>query len=130
MCCFPCNFLQLFFYLIYKNKKLFMLIVNVLELTDDNYEEHTSTGITLVDIKANWCKPCLILSPIIDELSDEYRGRVVFGKLDADVSSETVKKLGIRNIPTLLIYKDGEIVDRTVGMVSKSHISSLIDKQI
>jgi thioredoxin 1 len=107
-----------------------MLIVNVLELTDDNYEEHTSTGITLVDIKANWCKPCLILSPIIDELSDEYRGRVVFGKLDADVSSETVKKLGIRNIPTLLIYKDGEIVDRTVGMVSKSHISSLIDKQI
>jgi len=107
-----------------------MLIVNVLELTDDNYTEHTSTGVTLVDIKANWCRPCLILSPIIDELSDEYRDRLVFGKLDADDSSETIKILGVRNIPTILIYKDGQIVERNTGAISKNQLKELIDKHL
>jgi thioredoxin 1 len=106
------------------------MLVNVLKLTDDNYTEYTSTGITLVDIKANWCRPCAAISPIIDELSDEYRDRVVFGKLDADDNSETVSKLGVRNIPTILIYKDGEVVERTVGMVSKNQLKDLIDNHL
>lgn len=106
-----------------------MLIINITNLNNENYDNFVSEGICLVDVKAEWCKPCIILSPIIDELSDEYKN-VKFGKIDADESSEKIKELGIRNIPTLLIYKDGEIVDRSVGMVSKSHISSLLDKQI
>lgn len=107
-----------------------MLIVNVLELNNDNYTEHTSTGLTVVDIKANWCGPCKVLSPIIDELSDEYRDKLVFGKLDADDSSETVKILGIRNIPTILIYKDGQIVERNTGAISKNQLKELIDKHL
>jgi thioredoxin 1 len=107
-----------------------MLIVNVLKLSEDNYNEHTSTGLTLVDIKAEWCRPCLVLSPIIDELSDEYRDKVVFGKLDADDNSEKIKELGVRNIPTILLYKDGEIVERSVGMVSKIQLKELIDKHL
>jgi thioredoxin 1 len=108
-----------------------MMIVNVTELTDNNFEGFTSDGISLVDIWAPWCGPCRMISPIIDELSDEYKDKEIkFGKLNADDSSETVSKLGVRNIPTILIYKDGEVVERTVGMVSKNQLKDLIDNHL
>jgi len=103
-----------------------MMIVNVTELNDNNFDGFISDGISLVDIYAPWCGPCKIISPIIDELSSEYKD-VKFGKLNTDDNSETVSKLSVRNIPTILIYKDGQVVERTVGMKSKNQLKDLID---
>ena len=103
-----------------------MMIVNVTELNDNNFDGFISDGISLVDIYAPWCGPCKIISPIIDELSSEYKD-VKFGKLNTDDNSETVSKLSVRNIPTILIYKDSQVVERTVGMKSKNQLKDLID---
>lgn len=102
------------------------MAVNV---TDSNYKEFTSTGVALIDIWAPWCGPCKIIGPIIDALSNEY-DNVRIGKLNADENSETPQQLGVRSIPTILIYKDGEIVERHVGGASKDQLKSLIDKHL
>ena len=107
-----------------------MLIINITELNETNYEGFISEGISLVDVWAPWCGPCKTISPIIDELSDEYREQVSFGKLNADDNSEKVRELGVRNIPTILIYKDGQIVERNTGAVSKNQLKELIDKHL
>lgn len=93
----------------------------------DNFEEFTTTGLAVVDVWAEWCGPCRVLSPIIDQLSEELES-VKIGKLDADKNQEILKSLGIRSIPTILIYKDGEIVDRNVGMIQKEDLKILIEK--
>jgi len=107
-----------------------MLIINITELNETNYEGFISEGISLVDVWAPWCGPCKTISPIIDELSDEYREQVSFGKLNADDNSEKVRELGVRNIPTILIYKDGQIVERNTGAISKNQLKELIDKHL
>ena len=107
-----------------------MLIINITELNETNYEGFTSEGISLVDVWAPWCRPCKTISPIIDELSDEYREQVSFGKLNADDNSEKVRELGVRNIPTIMIYKDGQIVERNTGAISKNQLKELIDKHL
>jgi thioredoxin 1 len=107
-----------------------MLIINITELNETNYEGFTSEGISLVDVWAPWCGPCKTISPIIDELSDEYREQVSFGKLNADDNSEKVRELGVRNIPTIMIYKDGQIVERNTGAISKNQLKELIDKHL
>jgi thioredoxin 1 len=107
-----------------------MLIINITELNETNYEGFISEGISLVDVWAPWCGPCKTISPIIDELSDEYREQVSFGKLNADDNSEKVRELGVRNIPTIMIYKDGQIVERNTGAVSKNQLKELIDKHL
>jgi len=100
-----------------------------INVTDSNYKEFTSTGVALIDIWAPWCGPCKIVGPIIDSLSNEY-DNVKIGKLNADENSETPQQLGVRSIPTILIYKDGEIVERHVGGDSKYQLKSLIDKHL
>ena len=106
-----------------------MTIVNVSKLNTTNYDDFISSGIALVDVKAEWCGPCKVIGPIIDELSSEYPS-VKFGKIDSDESTEKVRELGVRNIPTLLIYKDGVIVERSVGMSSKTQLIEMIDKHL
>lgn len=99
------------------------------KVTDATYQEFTKTGVTLLDFWAPWCKPCLTLGPIIDELADEYTN-VKIGKIDADENPETSKQLGIRSIPTILVYKDGMIVEKHVGSASKAQLKSLIDNHL
>ena len=99
------------------------------KVTDATYQSFTENGIALVDFKTEWCGPCKALSPIIDELSNEY-DNVKIGKVDADENPETSQKLGIRSIPTILIYKDGQIVEKHVGNASKAQLKSLIDKHL
>lgn len=106
-----------------------MTTVNVSKLNTTNYDQFVSEGISLVDVKAEWCTPCKTLSTIIDELSSEYNN-VKFGKIDSDESSDKVRELGVRNIPTILLYKDGKIVERNVGMISKTQLKELIDNQL
>ena len=99
------------------------------KVTDSTYQEFTSKGVSLVDFKAEWCNPCKVLSPIIEELSNEY-DNVRIGKVDVDENPETSKQLGIRSIPTILIYKDGQIVEKHVGGASKAQLKSLVDKHL
>ena len=92
-----------------------------LEFTDQNFEELVlkSDKPVIVDFWAEWCGPCRVVGPIVEEIGSDFEGKVVVGKVDVDSNPETAMKFGIRNIPTLLFFKDGKVVDKQVGTVPK-----------
>ena len=91
-----------------------------LEITDNNFKEILAEGSPVViDFWAPWCGPCKMVGPIIDELAKEYEGKVIMGKCDVDENSDLPAEFGIRNIPTVLFFKNGELVDKQVGAVGK-----------
>jgi thioredoxin 1 len=94
-----------------------------LELTDANFEEIVARADkpVVVDFWAEWCGPCRIVGPMISEIAEEYNDRVIVGKLDVDNNPEVSRKYGIRNIPTVLFFKNGEVADKQVGAVPKSN---------
>ena len=99
-----------------------------LEVTDANFEELVNSGKPMViDFWAEWCGPCRMVSPIIDELATEYEGRVTIGKMDVDNNNDVVGQFGIRNIPTVLFFKDGKLVDKQVGAAQKPVFVAKID---
>ena len=100
-----------------------------LELTDANFDELVlkSDKPVLVDFWAVWCGPCRMVGPIVEELSGGYEGKAVIGKVDVDNNPEISAKFGIRNIPTLLFFKNGEIVDKQVGAAPKQTFSAKLD---
>jgi thioredoxin 1 len=102
------------------------------ELTDANFEELAlkSDKPVVVDFWAEWCGPCRMVGPIVEELSKDYEGRAVVGKVNVDLNNEISAKYGIRNIPTILFLKNGEIVDKQVGAVQKSVLADKLDKLI
>jgi thioredoxin 1 len=102
------------------------------ELTDSNFDELVlkSDKPVLVDFWAEWCGPCRMVGPIVEELATEYDGKAVIGKVNVDENSEISGKFGIRNIPTLLVFKNGEIVDKQVGVAPKNVLAGKIDAQM
>jgi len=100
-----------------------------LEITDATFEETVlkSDKPVLVDFWAAWCGPCRMVGPVIDEVSNEYEGKAVVGKVDVDANQEFAAKFGVRNIPTVLLFKDGELVDRKVGVSPKDAYTKAID---
>ena len=106
------------------------MVAYITELNNENYDEFVSSGLVLVDIWASWCGPCKAISPIIDEISSDYSETLKVGKCDADANRDKVVELGIRNIPTIFIYKNGEIVETTKGAVTKSTLTNLIDSHL
>ena len=103
-----------------------------LELTDANFstEVLANKGVSVVDFWAVWCGPCRMVAPIIEELSHEYADRVIVGKLDVDHNPEIATKYGIRSIPTILILKDGQIVDKQVGFATKQALANKINEHL
>ena len=91
------------------------------------FDEFIASGVAVVDFWATWCGPCKKISPIIDELADEYEGKVVIGKCDVDDNDELTSRFGIRNVPTVLFIKNGEVVDKHVGAAPKSEFVSKIE---
>lgn len=98
-----------------------------LEITDSNFEEKVlkADKPVILDLWAEWCGPCRMVGPIVNEIGEEYDGQVIVGKLDVDNNPQTTAKFGIRNIPTILFFKNGEVVDKQVGAVPKA---ALVEK--
>ena len=105
---------------------------NVLEITDQNFESDVLQSKTpvVIDFWAEWCGPCKTIAPVIDELSDEYLGKVKFGKVNVDFNQQTAMKYGIRSIPSLLIFNNGSVVNQIIGSVPKDSIVKLLEETI
>ncbi len=103
---------------------------NVQILTDSTFDTAVKSGVTLVDFWAEWCGPCKRLGPTVDELAGEYKGRAQVAKVNVDENPGMVGRFGIRGIPMLLVIKNGEPVEQVVGVQSKQHLASLLDKHI
>ena len=102
-----------------------------LEITDSNCNDVISKNKTvLIDFWAEWCGPCRMIGPLIEELANEYEGKAIIGKVDVDSNQESSIKYGVRSIPTILTFKDGKIVDRQVGAVPKETLTNVIDSQV
>lgn len=105
---------------------------NTVEFTDSNFTDEVESHDqpVLVDFWAEWCGPCRMVGPIVDELAGEYEGQVKVGKVDVDSNPEVSVKYGIRSIPALLIFKNGEVVEQIVGAVPKAQIKKQLDAQL
>ena len=103
-----------------------------LELTDQNFKETVldSDVVALVDFWAEWCGPCRMIGPMVEELANEYAGKAVIGKVNVDHNSETATTYGIRSIPTILFFKGGEIVDKQIGAASKAALVEKLEAHI
>lgn len=103
------------------------MIVFITELNDNNFKNFIQNDLVLIDVWADWCAPCKAISPIIDELSVEFHGTLSVGKLDADSNRDIVSDLSVRNIPAIFLYKNGEIVDKSVGNTTKEELINMIN---
>jgi thioredoxin 1 len=104
----------------------------IVYLSDATFEDEVlkSDGPVLVDYWAEWCGPCKMIAPILDEIAESYEGKVKVAKLNIDENNETPPKYGIRGIPTLMLFKDGNVEATKVGAVSKSQLMAFIDSNI
>ena len=104
----------------------------ILYLTDDTFEDEVlkSSALVLVDYWAEWCGPCKMIAPILDEIASEYTGKIKVAKLNIDDNPQTPPKYGIRGIPTLMLFKDGNVEATKVGALSKSQLTAFIDSNI
>ncbi len=102
------------------------------EFTDANFKETAldTEGVAVIDFWAEWCGPCRMIAPIIEELSSEYDGKALIGKVNVDDNPEIAMKYGIRSIPTILILKDGEVVDKHVGTTTKQVLANKIETHL
>lgn len=103
-----------------------------LEITDSNFDQEVMQNdkVTLIDFWATWCGPCRMIGPVIEELAEEYEGKATIGKVNVDENNQVSAQFGIRSIPTLLFIKNGEVVDKQVGVAPKSVLQEKLDALI
>jgi thioredoxin 1 len=113
------------------------MVAYITEINSENFQEFTNNEYSLIDVWAPWCGPCKLIAPMIDEISSEYVGKLSVGKLNADNNSDLVKELGVRNIPTLLFFKNGELLKddegnavKLVGNVQREKLKSVINEYL
>lgn len=104
-----------------------MAITNV---TDSNFNTETNEGVVLADFWAPWCGPCKMIAPVLEELDTEMGEKVKIVKLDVDENQETASKFGVMSIPTLLVFKNGEVVDKVVGFQPKDALAEVLNKHV
>ena len=98
--------------------------------TDGNFDEVTKNGVVLVDFWAEWCGPCRRLAPTVDQLATDFDGRAVVGKLNVDDNPNVAGRFQIRGIPTLLLFKDGQIAEQVVGLAGKEDLTKMIERHL
>ena len=106
--------------------------MGVVTLTDENFEEEVNSSVVpvLVDYWAEWCGPCKMISPLVEEMAEEYSNRLKVGKLDVDENQSSASKQNVMSIPTLLIFKEGEVVAQQIGAVNKTQITEFIESNL
>lgn len=104
------------------------MAVNV--TTDKTFVDDTAEGVALIDFWATWCGPCKMQSPVVEALSDEMNGKVNFFKLDVDENPDTAKEFQIMSIPTLMIKKDGKVIDKVIGYHSKEQLQKILEQYL
>ncbi|MCA1009871.1 thioredoxin [Halobacillus halophilus] len=100
----------------------------IVKATDQNFTNETNDGLVLADFWAPWCGPCKMIAPVLEELDEEMSDQVKIVKLDVDENQETAGKYGVMSIPTLLLFKDGKVVDQVIGFQPKEQLAELISK--
>ena len=100
----------------------------MVELTSNNFEDFIKDGVVLVDFWASWCMPCLMMSPIVDELGEKFKSRVKVGKVNIEESPELAQKFNVSSIPNFIVFKDGEVVEQFVGGISEEDLSEKLGK--
>ena len=105
---------------------------NVVTVTDAEFDSSVLQNAkpVMLDFWADWCQPCKMLAPTVEELADEYKDKLVVGKLNVDDNPQTATRFGIRGIPTLLFFKDGQVVQQIVGVKSKAEMKKVIDENL
>ncbi len=103
-------------------------LMAIVDVTDQNFAQDTSEGLVLVDFWAPWCGPCKMIAPVLEELSEELGDKLKIAKLNVDDNQETAGKYGVMSIPTLLLMKDGNVVDQVIGFQPKEALEELVNK--
>ena len=103
---------------------------NVSELTENEFRDFTKKGLVLIDFSADWCMPCLIMAPIMEELGKEFKGKIKFGKIDIDENRGISGKFKIFSIPHFILFQDGEVKDRFIGTMSKKDFEERLKKHL
>ena len=103
-----------------------------IQITNENFNETVieSKAPVLVDFWAEWCTPCRMLSPVVDQIAEDYQGRAVVGKINIDEEQSLAGRYGVMSIPTLILFKDGDVAGKSVGVVSKDKITAMLDEAL